>query len=164
MTRSVSLRSLFSFVASMLVLAAMMATAATAASAAAPASSVRIDAYLGLWEGVDALDGSLVRLSLSDVNEDGVLELTQTESFYSFCHAKGASFSLGHGVEVGTATVAQKRDALKIDIQLICIDDGNGKHAESPIANEYQLRSRGKTLVIPAFPTSLPIVLHRIAQ
>ena len=63
-----------------------------------------IDAYIGLWEGVDALDGSVVRLSLSDVNDDGIIELTQTETFYSFCHSLGANFSLGHGVEVGTAT------------------------------------------------------------
>ena len=163
MTRSRSPRSMFGFVASMLVAAAMTASAATAATAAAPASSVRADAYLGLWEGVDPLDGSLVRLSLTDVNEDGTIELTQSESFYSFCHGQGPDFSLGHGVEVGTATVAQKRDALKIDIQLICIDDDNGKHPQTPLAIEYQLRSRGRTLIIPAFPTSLPIALHRVS-
>ena len=105
-----------------------------------------------------------MRLSLSDVNDDGVIEVTQSESFYSVCHSMGANFTLGHGVEVGTATVAQKRDALKIDIQLICIDDDNGKHELDPFSVEYQLRSRGKVLVVPAFATSLPIVLHRLAQ
>ena len=150
-----------SFARSLVALAAASMTAAV--TFAAPPSS-RIDAYLGLWEGVDPLDGSLVHLSLTDVNDDGTIELTQSESFYSFCHAKGANFSLGHGVEIGTATVAQKRDALKIDIQLICIDNDNGKHAESPLATEYQLRSRGKTLVVPAFSTSFPIALHRVAQ
>src|SRR5262245_28409872 len=93
-------RSLFSLVVCTLVVASTAPTAF-----AAPPSS-RIDAYLGLWEGVDALDGSLVRVSLTDVNDDGIIELTQTESFYSFCHSMGAQFSLGHGVEVGTATVA----------------------------------------------------------
>ena len=137
---------------------------ATTAGFAAPPSS-RIDVYLGLWEGVDGLDGSLVRLSLSDVNDDGVIEFTQTESFYSVCHSMGAGFTKGQGVEIGTATVAQKRDVLKIDIQLICIDDGNGKHENASFSTEYQLRSRGTVLVVPEFSVaSLPVVLHRVSQ
>ena len=164
MVRSGLARSMFGFVASIQVAVALTVSAATAATAPAPASSVRIDAYLGLWEGVDALDGSVVRLSLSDVNDDGTIELTQTESFYSVCHSMGSAFSLGHGVEVGTATVAQKRDALKVDIQLICIDDDNVKHERESVAREYALRARGKNLIIPAFPDSLPIVLHRLAH
>ena len=158
MRKSRFARSLFT-----LAVAALADVSMTNAVAFAAPPSSRLDAFLGLWEGVDPLDGSLVQLSLTDVNEDGTIELTQSESFYSFCHAKGADFSLGHGVEIGTATVAQKRDALKIDIQLICIDDDNGKHPQTPLAIEYQLRSRGRILIIPAFPTSLPIALHRVS-
>src|SRR5688500_14819880 len=44
------------------------------------------------------------------------------------------------------------------------IDGDNEKHARDLFSVEYQLRSRGKVLLVPAFATSLPIVLHRLAQ
>ena len=64
-------------------------------------------------------------MSLTDVNGDGILELTQAESFYSFCHSMGPEFSLGRGVEVGIATVGSRKDVLEVDIRLICIEDNN---------------------------------------
>ena len=124
----------------------------------------KVEDFIGLWQGVDALDGSTVRLSLSDVDDDGILELTQAESFYSFCHSMGPEFSLGRGVEVGTATVGSRKDVLAVDIRLICIEDTNAPHERPPVSLEYQLRSHGRNVVIPAFPNSLPIVLHRLAQ
>src|SRR5262249_44855956 len=142
----------------------LVAASVTAAGAFAAPPFTRIDAFLGLWQGVDSLDGSVVRLSLSDVNDDGVIELTQAESFYTFCRAMGTDFSLGRGVEVGTATVGRNRDALEVNIQLICIADNNEKHEQDPVEVEYTLRSRGKNLILPAFPQSPPIVLHRVAQ
>ena len=120
--------------------------------------------FIGLWEGVDRLDGSTVRVSLSDVDEDGILDLAQSESFYSFCSSMGPEFSLGRGVEVGTAAVGSSKDVLEVNLRLICIEDDNTPHEQSPLTVEYQLTSRGRNLVIPPFPTSLPIVLHRVAQ
>ena len=137
-------RLLLSLAMCTLVATSMTAAAAFAATATAPAASVRVDAYLGLWEGVDPLDGSTVRLSLSDVNDDGILELTQAESFYSFCHSMGPEFSLGRGVEVGTATVGSSKDVLKVDIRLICIEDDNTPHERPQVSIEYQLRSGGR--------------------
>jgi hypothetical protein len=64
--------------------------------------------FLGLWEGVDSLDGSPVRLSVSDIDDDGVLELTLQEDFWTFCFGLGPTFSRGRGVETGTATVASR--------------------------------------------------------
>ena len=124
----------------------------------------KVQDFMGLWQGVDPLDGSTVRLSLTDVNDDGILELSQAESFYSFCHSMGPEFSLGRGVEVGIATVGSRKDVLEVDIRLICIEDNNVPHEQSPVSIEYQLRSHGRNLVIPAFPNSLPIVLHRVAE
>jgi hypothetical protein len=120
--------------------------------------------FIGLWQGVDPLDGSTVRVSLSNVDDDGILELTQAETFYSFCHSMGPEFSSGRGVEVGTATVGSSKDVLEVDIRLICIEDDNTRHEQPPVSVEYQLRSRDRNLLIPAFPNSLPIVLHRVAQ
>lgn len=105
-----------------------------------------------------------MRLSPSDVNDVDVIELTQAESFYSFCHAMGPNFSPGRGVEVGTATVARNRDVREVNIRLIGIADNNERHEQGPVEVAYTLRSRGKNLILPAFPPSPPIVLHRVAQ
>src|SRR5262245_36969955 len=145
-------RTLFTIAMCTLVAASM-----TAAAAFTARGVDRIDAFLGLWEGVDSLDGSFVRTSVSDVNDDGILEVTQSETFFSFCHGMGPQFSLGRGLEFGTATVARNKDALELDIQLVCIDDNNVRHPLDPTAVEYQLTSRGRNLIIPAFPQSLPI-------
>jgi hypothetical protein len=56
----------------------------TAAAFASPKPPWERD-FVGLWEGVDALDGSTVQVSLSDIEGDGVLELRQREGFYTVC-------------------------------------------------------------------------------
>jgi len=142
----------------------LLSIAATFSASAPAAGPKRIDDWLGFWLGVDSLDGAEVILSLSDVNEDGIIELTQSEHFYSFCHAMGPDFNLGRGVELGTATVAKTKDTLDVDIQLTCIDDSNGKHPLEPLMVEYKLRSRGRFLIVPAFPSSPAIVLHRLSS
>src|SRR6188768_2272282 len=80
---------------------------AAAAFAAGPPPR-RIDSFLGFWEGVDPLDGSPVRLSLSDINDDNVIEHTLQEDFYTVCFEQGPNFKQGRGVVVGTATVVGK--------------------------------------------------------
>src|SRR5262245_38316171 len=85
----------------------------------------KIEDFMGLWQGVDPLDGSTVRVSLTDVDDDGILELSQAESFYSFCHSMGPEFSLGRGVDVGIATVGSRKDVLEVEFRLICIEDNN---------------------------------------
>ena len=152
-------RTLFTIGLCTLVAASMTATAASTARGAD-----RVDAFLGLWEGVDSLDGSFVRTSVSDIDDDGILEVTQSETFFSFCFGMGPQFSQGRGLEVGTATVGRNKDALEISMQLVCIDDNNVRFPRDPLPVEYQLASRGRNLVIPPFPQSLPIVLHRVAE
>jgi len=70
--------------------------------------------FLGLWEGIDSLDGSPVRLSLSDIDDDGVLEHTLQEDFWTVCFNLGPTYSRGRGVVTGTATVASK-DVLDVE-------------------------------------------------
>jgi hypothetical protein len=152
------------FVVTSLAVVSLLSIAAAYSASAPAAAPKRIDDFLGLWLGVDSLDGAEVILSLSDINDDGIIELTQSEHFYSFCHAMGANFNLGRGVEVGTATVAKTKDALDVDIQLTCIDDGNGQHPRDPVSIQYLLRSRGRFLVVPEFEFAPAIVLHRISS
>jgi hypothetical protein len=114
--------------------------------------------FLGLWEGVDSLDGSPVRLSVSDIDDDGVLELTLQEDFWTFCFGLGPTFSRGRGVETGTATVAS-RDVIDVETQLTCLNDNNEAFPQGVASVQYTLRSRGRVLVLPAFPDSPAIVL-----
>ncbi|MBI3795570.1 MAG: hypothetical protein HY268_01185 [Deltaproteobacteria bacterium] len=119
--------------------------------------------FLGLWEGIDPLDGSPVRLSLSDIDDDGVLEHTLQEDFYTFCFNLGPTYSRGRGVVIGTATVASK-DVLDVETELICIDDNNVSAPQGVAPNQYILRSRGRVLVLPAFGDAPGIVLHHVAR
>jgi len=141
----------------------LLSVAATFTASAPAGGPKRIDDFLGLWEGVDSLDGSPVRLSLSDINDDGIIEHTLSEGFYTVCQAEGANFSLGRGVVVGTATVVKTKDALETDTQLICIDDDGGAHPRPSAKLDYRLRSRGRNLVLPEFPDAPAIPLHRVA-
>jgi hypothetical protein len=118
--------------------------------------------FLGLWEGVDSLDGSPVRLSVSDLDDDGVLELTLQEDFWTFCFKLGPAYSRGRGVVTGTATVASG-DVLEVETQLTCIDDNNVAAPQGVASVQYTLRSRGRVLVIPAFRDAPAIVLHHVA-
>ena len=120
--------------------------------------------FIGLWEGVDPLDGSSVQLSLSDVEGDGVLELTQSESFWSVCFDLGAAYSQGRGVVVGTGTVGNK-GVLDVESQLVCIDDENNANPlpdDEPI--QYTLHAHGSILRLPEFDEAPAVLLHRISE
>ena len=120
--------------------------------------------FLGLWEGVDSLDGSPVRLSLSDVEGDGIIEHTIQEDFFTTCFNLGPTYSRGRGVITGTGTVARK-DVLEVSTELICISDSNVRLSLGVGAPmQYTLQSRGRILVLPAFGNFPAIVLHRISQ
>jgi hypothetical protein len=122
-----------------------------------------VDNFLGFWEGVDPLDGSPVRMSVSDIDDDDVLELTQQEDFWTFCFNLGPTYSQGQGVVTGTATVASK-DVLNTVTELICIDDNNVSTSQGVAPVQYTLRSRERVLVLPAFEDAPAIVLHRVAR
>src|SRR5262245_33446925 len=117
--------------------------------------------FLGLWEGVDPLDGSPVRVSLSDIEDDGIIEYTMQEDFWTSCFNLGPNYSKGRGVVRGTATAASK-SLLDVQSELICISDANVPHSlgSSPVQNTL----RDRVLVLPPFGDSPAIVLHRISQ
>src|SRR3712207_1582821 len=79
------------------VFAGVVAMAALSAQAAEPNSRGRSDgqAFLGLWEGIDPMDGSTVHFSITDLERDGVLEMVLSESFFTFCARLGENYSQG---------------------------------------------------------------------
>jgi hypothetical protein len=123
-----------------------------------------VQEFLGLWEGVDPLDGSTVEVSLTDVEGDGVLELTQREGFFSACFDQGAEYTQGRGVVVGTGTTPSK-GVLELDSVLICITDDNvSTELPGDDVTEYTLQQRGEILRLPDFGNAPPVLLHRIAK
>jgi hypothetical protein len=120
--------------------------------------------FLGLWQGVDPLDGSPVRLSLSDVNGDGTLELTQQDDFFTTCfNLDPATYSRGRGVVRGAATPARRR-VLETKVQLTCLSDSN---VPQPLPEDdtllYTLQSGGRVLLLE-FTDAPAVVLHRVAR
>jgi hypothetical protein len=118
--------------------------------------------FLGLWMGVDPLDGSPVRLSLSDVDGDGVLAHTLQEDFYTACFNLGPLYSRGRGVVNGTAIVASN-GVLDVTSELVCLSDANVPQSLGVGTQQYTLGSGGRVLVLPAFGASPAIVLHHAA-
>jgi len=143
-------------------LCVLSAGVVTAGPGPGPAAK-HVGNFLGFWEGVDELDGSPVRLSLSDVDNDGVLAHTLQEDFYSVCFNLGAGYSKGRGVETGTATVVAK-DVMEVLSQLTCISDSNVPNPLGLSTQEYVLEAQGRNLVLPPHGSSPGIVLHHVAQ
>lgn len=120
-------------------------------------------AFLGFWEGIDPLDGSTVQVSLSDIDRDGVLELNQRESFFTFCVRLGDDFSSGRGRVTGTG-VAERRGVLTVQTVFTCIDD-KGMDGETLMGTfEYPLKSHGRILVVPGIDDEPDILLHHTAR
>ncbi len=106
--------------------------------------------FIGLWQGVDGLDGSMIHVSLSDVDGDGVLELTQREGFYTSCFRLGPGFSQGRGFITGTGIVRAK-GVLDLHTSFFCVDDNNVVTLVIEENVRYRLRSNGQILLLPQF-------------
>jgi hypothetical protein len=147
-----------------LVVAGLLLSVSVVVAGPGPHGPKDAEDFVGLWQGIDPLDGSPVRLSLSDVEGDGVIEHTMHEDFFSVCFALGPGYPKGRGVITGTATVASKT-ILEAKTVLTCISDTNVPFPTGPASvQQYTLRSHGLILVLPEFGSSPGIVLHRVAQ
>ena len=114
--------------------------------------------FLGFWQGVDALDGSTVHVSLSDIEGDGVIELRQQEGFYTICFNEGAGYSQGRGFITGSGRVTA-RGVLDLETKLFCVSDQN--IVTQLIAESVQYTLRGQILLLPQFGDNPRVLLHR---
>lgn len=147
----------------LIVLGCALSTAIVAAGPGSGGGSKRADDFIGLWQGVDGFDGSPVRLSVSDIDGDGVLEHVMQEDFFSYCANLGSGYSKGRGVVNGSATVASKY-VLNTLTELTCISDDNIPAPQGASPLQYTLESRGRNLVLPGIGSLPGMVLHRVAQ
>jgi hypothetical protein len=156
--------------------AAAMALATPVAAAGADAQSVADrQAFLGIWEGVDPLDGSTVMASITDVRNDGVLEMVQTESFFTYCARLGANYSLGRGMITGDGPVVRKRvrfaggNAIRRVFEVVtsftCFRNNGVPRAPLVGPFDYFLVQEGRVLVVPGADAQTPdVLLYRSAR
>jgi hypothetical protein len=123
---------------------------ALAFAASASAESVR--SFVGLWEGIDPVDGGIVLHSIT-CSGDGTCQLVVADSVVSLCEG-------GSGVLAGTG--ALEGDELVFpDVVLTC-PDGSTLDLE----NRYERDQRNRTLVLTALVDGTPIrtfVLHKVS-
>ena len=110
--------------------------------------------FLGLWEGIDPLDGSTVRVSFTNLDKDDTIELDWTESFFTLC--EGAN-----GFVTGTGTVGED-GILRADEMFTCFNT----EETIEVKGTYEpVKEDG--IIIVTFPNSpeLPvIVLHKVSN
>lgn len=135
------------FSTSVFALAVILASAATVATASrsdAAGIDPDVQPFLGFWEGVDPLDGSVVQSSITDIDKDGVIEVYQREGFFSVCY-NGTTNTKGGGLFEGTGTVTKRR-VMVVDLQRICVNDDGSTEPPVPLTRKYLLRSKGEVL------------------
>lgn len=118
--------------------------------------------FLGLWEGVDRLDGSTVRVSITNVDDDyDDLEILWREGFFTVCFEVGAGYSLGRGLITGEGRFVAS-DVLNVETTLTCINDVN--EPAEPEKNSFIFRLDDRVLVIHGDDEFPDLLLSRVAR
>lgn len=104
----------------LLALAVLGFLLALLASALTP--TPRKTGFTGLWEAVDSNDGSLRTLTITDPDQDGVLEVLAHDSYWSLCgddrglyRATGSVDRDGNLVVAGTVTCFETGIAVPVE-------------------------------------------------
>ena len=110
--------------------------------------------FIGLWEGIDPVDGSNVRVSISNIDRDGVFEIVWSETFFTLCDGEP-------GVVTGTGTVGED-GILRGNEVLTCLTTGETLNSEGV----YEPVKKDEILVniSPTNPELPPIILHQVSS
>jgi len=111
--------------------------------------------FIGLWEGVDPLDGSSFQVSISDIDRNGVIDTISRETFFTLCDGE-------RGLATGTGTVGDD-GILRTNAVLTCLTTGKTISGEST----YEPVKKDEILVL-SFPRTNPdlppIILHQVSS
>ena len=122
-------------------------------SAADPSDGMRFGrvTFFGLWEGIDAVDGSGMQRSITQ-DPDGTLRVVGRETFFSFCNGEP-------GIIVGTGVIDHGR--LYVEDQRLKCSGGS----EIDISAIYELNRRDDTLIETPYDLAVePLVYHQISR
>lgn len=100
--------------------------------------------FSGMWLGIDNGDGSLTTLSITDSNNDGIMTVRLTDSFFAKC--KEAGYATTPGLVEGNATVQNKM--LVWDYSFKCYDPSTNKLVEIKKDTEkFEFNAMENTLI-----------------
>ncbi len=103
------------------------------------------DKLVGLWEGVDTLDGSTMRIAIGDVDRDKQLDFRWYESFFSGCFDIG--IGQGRGLISGTVHRLGKDGIELVVTSYVCFDDDNNEVELDTFSIEMDYSSKGDFLL-----------------
>jgi hypothetical protein len=117
---------------------------------------------VGLWEGVDVLDGSTVRISIGDSDGDEVLDFRWHESFFTGCFTQDNQ--RGRGVLAGTVNPKSSKEFELVATKFVCFDDNSNAVDRGPITVEVRY-SRTNDILIRIGTDEFPgFILHRTSS
>lgn len=128
----------------------------------ADAGYFNINHIAGLWEGVDTLDGSTVRVSIGNLESDDALEFRWHESFFSGCFDQG--FTSGRGVIAGTVHPSRAGHIELVVTQYLCFDDDNNEVEIAPFTVELEYSLEEDVLVRTTQDGFPGFILHRVSS
>jgi hypothetical protein len=109
--------------------------------------------FLGFWEGVHVNDGSKRSISITDHDEDGILEVASRDTYWTLCQGD-------RGIELATGGLRYD-GVLETDGLVTCFED----LSEVPVMQTYEFSRRDGTLFATPHGTDLmPITLHRVSE
>ena len=112
--------------------------------------------FIGLWQGVDPLDGSENLISIT-LNKDGTFNIIGSESYWTFCDGgRGIVKGTGHLIYQGTL---DHLGILEADETLTCFSGGTADYTEQFIPDVINGTLKE---VYPEDSTQVILILHRI--
>lgn len=114
---------------------------------------------VGLWEGVDVLDGSTIQLSIAHRNGSIALEYRYTESFFSNCFSDDNK--KGRGYLIGTITILNSNEFELSGDGLVCVNDDNTQEDPDGFEPTGSYSQRDDVVIFANVQNQLDNFLHR---
>lgn len=117
---------------------------------------------VGLWEGVDTLDGSTVRVSIGNLEGNRQLEFRWHESFFSGCFDQG--IPEGRGVIAGTVHPFGE-DTIELEVtSYVCFDGDNNEVEIDTFSVELDYSAKEDILTRTTAGGFPGFILHRTSS
>lgn len=113
--------------------------------------------FIGLWRGVDPLDGGILTFSISDNNSDGKFAIRVSDTFLRLCQPDVDAANNGQGIVEGSATVSG--DNLMGNLTLKCFGSNN----EVPLQWKFELIGDVLKVTGTGFDNDF-VTLHKVSK
>ena len=120
--------------------------------------------FIGLWQGIDEVDGSEILVLISD-DGNGAFALLWRETFFTVC-TNERGFDGRRGVIKGTASLDPGNEhILRTELDIFCFDPPHSELIRANVTlNSFELIDRNRLLVTNAETNFPPFILERISK